>query len=325
MAARIKRSLAVLALIVVSVALAQGMPAWALDFSFAVIADPHIDGKPDHLACLQKAVGNVIATRADHKTVLVFVLGDIAWGGVGAANLATARAALQPLNEAGVPYVPLIGDNDCQTTVLDRQFHQAFSPQYAYLSERLTHWNKSPTPVEDPRGPKERPIYLQNFSFDWGPCHFVCADFATRPGSNRGTLHDFPGGTWPWMKDDLRTCAKPKEANIVIFSHIPLFHVGLGYLDQYLMDGADDRTLIDFLFPNRAHLSAVYAGHIHQNFACDVQREGVRVYTLLATDETWSSRQPTEFLGEPGCTVRYVGVTAGPSAVRYTQTVVEVP
>ena len=292
-------------------------PLYALDFTFAVIADPHIDGKADHVVYLQKAVDNIIATKAARNTVLTFVVGDIAWGGDGGANLATARSVLDQLNAAGIPYVPVVGDNDCSTAIRDREFHAAFAPQYAYLSTRLTNWQKAPTPVEGK--------YLHNFSFDWGNCHFVGADFAARPGRDLGTLNDFAGGTWPWFTHDIQACAKPKEENIILLSHFPLLHTGVQYLDQFLLGTADFRRLIQFIELHRAHVAANYAGHIHQNYACEVENESTPLYRLLATDEPWIRQERTEFLGDPGCTVRYVGVTTDGGRMSYQQSLVAVP
>jgi hypothetical protein len=296
---------------------ARTTPLYALDFTFAVIADPHIDGKADHVEYLRKAVDNISATKAARNTVLAVVLGDIAWGGSGGANLATARSVLDQLNAAGIPYVPVVGDNDCYTSIRDQEFHEAFAPQYAYLASRLTKWEKAPTPVEGK--------YLQNFSFDWGNCHFVAADFAARPGSDQGTLNDFAGGTWPWFTHDIQTCAKPKEKNIVILSHFPLLHTGVKYFDQFLFPTADFRTLVAFIELHRAHVAANYAGHIHQNYACNVTNNSTPLYRLQTTDETWIRQERTEFLGDPGCTVRYVGVTTEGGHVSYEQSLVTVP
>jgi len=50
-------------------------------FSFAVIADPHIDGNPGHKAKFAKAIEWIIDNRKSKDIELVIIVGDIAWGG----------------------------------------------------------------------------------------------------------------------------------------------------------------------------------------------------------------------------------------------------
>ena len=73
-------------------------------FSFAIIADPHIDGNVDNKVKFISAVDWIISNKDKKDIELVFVVGDIAWGGYRSdRNLRTARAILDRLNQAGVP------------------------------------------------------------------------------------------------------------------------------------------------------------------------------------------------------------------------------
>ena len=74
-------------------------------FSFAIIADPHINGDVNHKANLENAISWLISNKNDKHIELVFVLGDIAWGNDrGNSNLRIAKDALDHLNNAGIPY-----------------------------------------------------------------------------------------------------------------------------------------------------------------------------------------------------------------------------
>jgi len=88
----------------------------------------------------------------------------------------------------------------------------------------MANWQKAAIPVKGK--------YLQNFSFDHKDCHFVCADFASRKvGDEGGELHDFEGGTWRWLKNDIEKCSKTKKENILIMTHIGMFRTGFEVAD----------------------------------------------------------------------------------------------
>ena len=70
--------------------------------------------------------------------------GDIAWGGPrNDRNLNKAKAILDNLNNAGIPYIPLIGDNEVQTGC-EKEFDEVFGRQGRYLSNKLMNWQKKP-------------------------------------------------------------------------------------------------------------------------------------------------------------------------------------
>ena len=104
-------------------------------FTYAIIADPHIDGNTDHPIELLSAVNHVIATKNDYNTQFAFVVGDIGWE---QSNFNLAKGLFDGLNTAGVPYLPMIGDNESQYNGppynMESKYTTTFAPQYSYLS-----------------------------------------------------------------------------------------------------------------------------------------------------------------------------------------------
>jgi hypothetical protein len=281
-------------------------------FSFAVIADPHLNGSEKNKARFVSAVRWIIDNKEKKDIELVFVVGDIGWGGLRKSrNLRTAETVLAYLNHAGVPYVPVIGDNEIQKGS-EKEFNDIFQKQYEYLSKMLKNWRKASTPV----GGK----YLQNFSFDYKGCHFVCCDFNSRDVENEGgELHDFPGGSWPWFKKDIENCPKDQKENIVIISHIGMFRTGFGSADEFLFSEDEMNKVKGFLYDYRDYVDSNYAGHIHQNWH-SVVWTGLftTIYHVRTTDETWHCRQWPES-DDKDVTVRVVEVNGDAEKIVYSQ------
>lgn len=300
-------ALALLALVMLIGACARGET-----FSFAVIADPHLSGRADRKAKLATAVNWIIDNKVRENIELVFVAGDIAWGGsLANRNLRVARGILDRLNQAGVSYVPIIGDNEVEYGC-EKEFEDTFSEQYGRLGKALANWRKAPTPVNGK--------YLQNFSFDYKGCHFVCCDFNSRvPGGEGGELHDFAGGSWPWFKSDIETCPKVKTESIVIVTHIGMFRTGVGLADKFLFSADDMNKIKRFLKGYRGYVDTNYAGHIHQNWRASVWTGlFATIYHVRTTDETWHCRQWPED-GSRATTVRVVRVDSDGPKVSYKQ------
>jgi hypothetical protein len=281
-------------------------------FSFAIIADPHIDGNVDHQAKLISAVDWIISNKDKKDIQLVFVVGDIAWGGYRSdRNLKTAQAILDRLNHAGIPYIPVIGDNEIQRRC-EKEFEDTFNKQYKYLSNIFEHWRKAPIPVNG--------MYLQNFSFDYKGCHFVSCDFNSRkPGDEGGELHDFKGGSWPWFRKDIETCPKARKESIVIITHIGMFRTGFASADKYLFSQDEMNRVKSFLHDYREYVDSNYAGHIHQNWH-SVVWSGLftTLYHVRTTDETWNCQQWPE-ADDNGVTIRLVQVNSNGNKVSYIQ------
>lgn len=287
-------------------------PGYGRTFSFAVIADPHINGSSDHNAKLKAAIDWIIGNKDGEDIELVFLVGDIAWGGPRAnRNLKRAKEMLDQLDRAGITYVPMIGDNEIQLGC-EKEFAETFEPHYRRLAKVLPRWKKVPLPVNGK--------YLQNFSFDYKGCHFICSDFNSRKRDDEGaTLHDFAGGSWPWFKNDVETCPKDKKEGVVVVTHIGMFRTGFGKADEYLFSQDEMKKIKGFLYDYRDYVDTNYAGHIHQNWRASVWTGlFTTIYHVRTTDETWYCRQWPEG-DDRSITVRLVEVDSDGRKVSYKQ------
>lgn len=289
-------------------------PAYGETFSFAVIADPHFSGNPDHRAKFETAVDWIIRSKDDKDIELTFVLGDIAWGGtIDNRNLVTAKKILDRLSKNEIIYIPVIGDNEVQAGC-EKEFQEVFGPHFKRLSGTLDNWRKADVTAAG--------MYLQNFSFDYKGCHFVCPDFNSRKaGDEGGELHDFTGGSWPWFKNDIELCPKTKNENIVIMTHIGMFHTGFEFADRFVFSQSEMDTIKSFLNDYEDNVDSNYAGHLHLNWYVPVWSElFVPLYHVRVTDETWSQLQWPES-NEPGLTIRWVQVDNSGTKISYQQNI----
>jgi PKD repeat protein len=218
------------------------------DWSFAVIADPHIgygkpyfDGAPDyygegyedseplpqecnHAATdwLDSAVKRIIMEKDYYNIEFVVVLGDFA-DTAEKSEFFKAREILNKLNDAGIPYIPIIGDHDQWSYIQPapppgeegnfdpdkRDVSEEYRASHAYGDEWFNDifWGVENTdnlnlikdlfeiePVKAYRtevsiGEEEEIFYLQNRKFSYEGIDFICLDFNPRtvqPGDYRG-------------------------------------------------------------------------------------------------------------------------------------------
>jgi hypothetical protein len=302
------------ALLLLCTVASAAAPAYGETFSFAIIADPHIDGNPDNKAKFETAVDWINNNKESKDIELTFVLGDISWGGSrGNRNLGTAKKILDRLGNNGITYIPVIGDNEIQAGC-EKEFQEVFGPHFNALSRILGNWRKAPAPVAGK--------YLQNFSFDYKGCHFVCPDFNSRKaGGEGGELHDFAGGSWPWFKSDIEQCPKSKKENIVIMTHVGMFGTGFEFADKFVYSESEMDTIKSFLNGYKDNVDTNYAGHLHLNWYVPVwSRIFVPLYHVRVTDETWSKIQWPES-EDPGLTVRWVQADNSGLKISYYQNI----
>lgn len=244
-------------------------------FSIAIIADPHVVGPGEHDARLHAAVDWVEEHAAARDIQLTVILGDICWGD----GFTYAHDAL---NRLSMPWVPVMGDNVVQAQQEDI-FHATFVGQLEGLHGSLTGFEVQPTPVWNPERGTES--WLQNLRFDFGGIRFLSVDWNSREvGSIWGEtpdLHDFEGGTWPWLLSELERVEDRPKDSVILLSHMPLFE-GIGGLTTVEAD-----KVVDALYPRRQAVWANLAGHLHWSNSEVWERAGIEVHV---TDATWDDR-----------------------------------
>lgn len=261
-------------------------------FSFAVVADPHVGGQ-DAQDRLQDCVDWLNANEATYTIDLVLLAGDLGGG------LTTVRTIMNGLN---MPWVPVIGDNIIQGGRED-DYHTVCEPVYTALAGTLTNWQKEPTPVANPDVGGNS--YLQNFSFDHKGVHFMGIDWCTRviggATSESADLHAFPGGTWPWFQADIAACPKPRHENIVMLSHHPMHDVlgGLGALNT-----AELNTVMGFTAGYAEYVYANFAGHYHFDWHDGENAGGFEVFVTDATHDDENTLRLVRVLDD-GVTFNY--------------------
>ncbi len=268
-------------------------------FRFVVLADTHVTGPGDAADRLDAAVAWVNAHAEERGITLAVVLGDIAWGD----GFPTAVASLSSLT---VPWVPVMGDNEIHS--LDEEtFFVAFADQMAVLQEELDNFAVAPAPVDNPDW--GRPSWLQNLAFDHGPVRFLAVDWNSRDletlWGETPDLHDFSGGTWPWLEGQFQDVADRPEDSVVLLSHMPLF-AGPGGLT---LDEA--ATVIESMTPVQGPVWGNFSGHLHttsEMFWAEADLE------IRVTDATWDDDN----------VLRVVGVQANAQRVVYTHELVVV-
>ncbi|MBI4704374.1 MAG: metallophosphoesterase [Deltaproteobacteria bacterium] len=272
-------------------------------FSFAVIADSHIvAGEQEHRDRLAAAVGWLNANAAAERLELAIVVGDIGWGEGG------VEAAKEILDALDVPYVPLIGDNEIHGGS-EEQFELAFAPHFAALASKLEGFEKAPAPVPNPQ--TGAPSYLQNVAFGVQGVRFIGLDWCTRRfeglEGEQADLHDFPGGTLPWLAASLDASPKSTKESIVLASHHPVHWIELAAFAQDEMG-----VLGDLLGKYRDYVYASFGGHYHNNAYTDLSDAG---YEVFVTDATWDDE----------VTIRLVGVREAEGTFKYRHELVVVP
>lgn len=240
-------------------------------FSFAAIADPHITTDNDHADRLRDAVSWIDAEAAARSIEVVVILGDVGWSG-------GAPLARSILDELPVPYVPINGDNEIQNGE-EIDYHMAFESHYEGLSQQLDNWRKAPVPVFDEIA--QRDAWFQNLAFTHHGVRFVGLDWSYRLSDplfgEMGHLHDFDGGTLPWLEEEL-AAADGLGESVVLFTHEPMVLMPGGFT------AVDFDVLAQTIQPYEDLVYANLAGHLHIGGEIELLEAGIDVQLV---DATW--------------------------------------
>jgi len=254
-------------------------------FSMAILADPHVTGEGEHQNRLMAAVDWIEANAAAQDIQLVVILGDICWGdGFEAAHTALSRLSM--------PWVPIMGDNVVVAGQADIYF-ETFDAQMSRLATQLDDFSIQPAPVYNPQRDKES--FLQNIGFDFMGIRFLGVDWSSREEhplwSETPDLHDFEGGTWPWLITELSKTTDRLDNSLILLSHMPLFEGG----GSLTVDEAD--KVVDAFYPHSGPLWANLAGHLHWSASDTWTRAGIEVHV---TDATWDDENTIRVIDVSG-------------------------
>lgn len=254
-------------------------------FSLAVITDLHISGALENEQRLQAAVQWIDDHAAERSIELVLVLGDIGWG-------STIERSKELLDELDVPYVPINGDNEIHAGD-EEAFRTLYQPQYDSLAATLDGWRMAPVPVLHPGTGQD--AWLQNAAFEYQGLHVLAVDWCVRGADGLagevGDLHDYEGGSWRWLSDELTGLEPTLLQSVVIISHIPMFG-GMFSLDQMAQ-------ITGLIAPRRDYVYANLSGHLHGNLV--MEEEG---FDAIVTDATFDDDNTVRVIEVQGNGVR---------------------
>jgi hypothetical protein len=275
----------------------DGPPMEAL-FSFAVLADPHITSDLERQDRLAAAVEWINASADAEQIELVFIVGDIGWD----EGLPIARALLDELE---MPYLPVIGDNEIHFGD-EENFDAVFYDHYEALAGELEGWERGPVGTYNPD--YDQTSWFQNFAFDYKGLRLVGLDWCSRDSndllSEFADLHDFEGGSMPFLRGEIGGLEAGPDENVLLFSHHPM-HLGA-------FDDAEMEALTGLLGPVGERVAGAWAGHLHLNAEVEVPEAG---YTAWVTDAVWDDEN----------TVRVVSVEGNGERFAYSQELVILP
>jgi hypothetical protein len=279
----------------------QAAPIATYPFSFAVIADPHLNNNQDHVARFRDALDWIDAESDIRGIEVVLLAGDIAWGD-GFPD--TQRL----LADAILPIAPIIGDNEVASGD-EETFHISLTDHYVALESTLDGWRMTERPVHNPE--HELDSWLFNFAFEHRDVRFIGLDWSPRNEPDRvlaemGTLHNLEGGTLPFLVDELASASHALDSSVVMLTHQPMY---LGAGGFFLGNWG---TLTEAMLPYDHLLGVNVAGHLHQD-------SEFRAYDTEVDLDVWI----TDALWDDVVTVRIVDVWSDGHEVTY-ETVTEI-
>ena len=263
-------------------------------FTLAAIADPHIEGNPEHDVRLEAVVEWLNGEAETQNIELVIVLGDIGWGD----GLERSKELLDALE---ITWLPVIGDNESHAGD-EAGFNEVFGPQYEVLasSPELSGWVQGEKPVWDPELESDR--YLQNTRFDYKGLRIIGLDWASRdPGrveGEMGNLHDYEGGTWEFLEQSVVDAPELMDSSVIMATHIPMM------MSPGAFDVDEMAQLAELLGPNREKISMNLGGHFHVNGEQFALAEGA--YDMFLTNAIWDDEATVRLIDVYAYDTRFV-------------------
>lgn len=235
---------------------------------------------------LRKAVNWINAHADSLKIKFVIVTGDITDSGERSEFLKFKEI----ISTLKIPYIPLIGNHDvwpytrhteAATPCGDSLMNVIFYEHFQQLERNFGNWNNGTLRqrVDNPIAGNKN--FLQNFSFGYENYVFMLTDFGTRkhaePGEKgvgpQADLHDFAGGTFPWVSSQLEKYTYASE-NVFLFTHWPMTKDPLVnvHLSSMAFSPSEYKKLAAMLYPYRAYVAAWFSGHIHRDRVQSITR-----------------------------------------------------
>lgn len=291
----------------------QTLAGSSWQYSFVQITDVHIgEGAPgddygtagyfdntsasdagDPLVRLRNSVQWINQHLSDLKIHFVMVTGDL----TESAELSELLRCRQLLDSLNVPYIPMIGNHDvwplsqgveAPSPSGDSLFNVVFADAFAEAQAFFPGWNNGTRLIKTWDTENSCYAYYQNYYFNYGSYTYLVTDFVSRAHDiavfNGATadaqLHDFSGGTWPWLQQTINSCPVKGQDNILIFAHHPLSKSLLtGSLASFSYDEYDDIT--QYLLTQKDWVGAWIAGHKH-----NVEQYDIKTWTFSSAMAT---------------------------------------
>ena len=263
-------------------------------FTIAAVADPHLFDDGEHAARTATLVDWINDNAGLRGIELVVISGDIAWN----AGLDIAPTLLGALT---VPFMPVIGDNEIHNGV-EADFAEMVAPMLDTLASQVEDWRAAPVPVDNPVDGGQS--WLLNYSFTYRGMRFVSLDWNARVMDSilgeMADLHDFDGGTLPFLAEELALHGEGPDGGMIFASHHPM------HLSPAAFDLAEMESLTALIAPYGDRVYADLAGHYH----IDLETIGEGGYDVLVTDAIWDDVITVRLL-------EVSGIYQGSSLVRF--------
>jgi len=244
-------------------------------FKFAVISDTHLEPNvPAPSLFLSNTVEFLNRIKDSENIKVVFVIGDL-------TDKATSFAEVKSiLSNLKIPYIPMLGNHDIMVNnaswaepvptgdlIFVREFREQFEKMPGLQWQNKETFNPS----------IRASSWFPNFRLKIGRLVFLGVDYASRTsGRNwlfngvfpRAELHDFPGGTLPWLEGTLKDISKDDISEVVLLQHYP-FRLPFARPEfLFGFSGEDKQRIADLLikYLPKDKIFGMLCGHMHRFF-----------------------------------------------------------